>query len=134
MLKNVHCLNAKNSSFLSYMSGIPKIRNRRYGLIKYIGTKAKCRHLKKLTYKGTLRQVFIRIYRLEIQSVMLVFSTQLCEPLPHLPFSLVQPPPPLPLPCVKVQNTDSVWLGGGVGVLSPVGDHILQEFTTLYLT
>jgi hypothetical protein len=25
------------------------------------------------------RQVFIRVYRLEIQSVMLVFSTQLCE-------------------------------------------------------
>ncbi len=25
-------------------------------LIKYIGTIAKCRHLKKFTYKGTLRQ------------------------------------------------------------------------------
>jgi hypothetical protein len=30
--------------------------------------------------------------------------------------------------------TDSVWLGGGGGLLSPVGDHILQEFNTLYLT
>ncbi len=50
-----------------------------HGQIKYIETKAKCRHLKKLTCKGTLRQVFIRVYRLEIQSVMLVFSTQLCE-------------------------------------------------------
>jgi hypothetical protein len=29
------------------------------GLINYIGTKAKCRYLKKLTCKGTLRQVFI---------------------------------------------------------------------------
>jgi hypothetical protein len=28
-------------------------------LINYIDTKAKCRHLKKLTCKGTLRQVFI---------------------------------------------------------------------------
>ncbi len=37
---------------------------------------------KKFTCKGTLRQVFIRVYRLEIQSVMLVFSTQLCELLP----------------------------------------------------
>ncbi len=37
---------------------------------------------KKLTWKGTLRQVFIKVYRLEIQSVMLVFSTQLCELLP----------------------------------------------------
>jgi hypothetical protein len=44
------------------------------GLINYKETKAKCRHLKKFTCKGTLRQVFIRVYRLEIQSVMLVYS------------------------------------------------------------
>ncbi len=31
----------------------------RYGLINYTDTKAKCRHLKKLTCKETLRQVFI---------------------------------------------------------------------------
>jgi hypothetical protein len=49
------------------------------GLINYTDTKAKCRHLKTLTYKGTLRQLFIRLYRLEIQSVILVFFTQLCE-------------------------------------------------------
>jgi hypothetical protein len=30
-----------------------------HGLINYIDTKAKCCHLKKLTYKETLRQVFI---------------------------------------------------------------------------
>jgi hypothetical protein len=36
------------------------------------------------TCKGTLRQVFIRVYRLEIQSVMLVFSTQLHNLLPLL--------------------------------------------------
>ncbi len=29
-----------------------------HGQINYIGTKAKCRHLKKLTSKGTLRQMF----------------------------------------------------------------------------
>ncbi len=42
-----------------------------------------------LTCKVTLRQVFIRVYRLERQSVMLVFSTPLT-------FSLVQlsPTPP----------------------------------------
>jgi hypothetical protein len=28
----------------------------------------------------------------------------------------------------------SVWLGGDGGVLSCVGDHILQEFNTLFLT
>ncbi len=47
--------------------------------------------------------MFIRGYRLEIQSV-----------------------------CIF--DTDNVWLGGGGGVLSLVGDHILQEFNTLYLT
>ncbi len=35
--------------------------------------------------------------------------------------------------CQSTVYTDSVWLGGD-GVLSPVGDHILQEFNTLYLT
>ncbi len=51
-------------------------------LITYINTKEKCRHLKKLTCKETLRQVIIRVYRLKMQTVMLVFSTQLCELLP----------------------------------------------------
>ncbi len=46
-------------------------------IMDYIDTKSKCRHMKILTCKKTLRQVFIRVYRLEIQSVMLVFSTQL---------------------------------------------------------
>jgi hypothetical protein len=32
-----------------------------HGLINYVDTKAKCRHLKKLTCKGTLRQVFIKV-------------------------------------------------------------------------
>jgi hypothetical protein len=51
----------------------------------------------------TLRQVFIRVYRLEIQSDMLVFLAQLFELLPSsLTFSLVQLPPPLsPLPPVN---------------------------------
>ena len=50
--------------------------------IRLIEGNAKCRHLKKLTCKETLRQKFIRVYRLELQSVMLDFSTQLCELLP----------------------------------------------------
>ncbi len=40
-----------------------------HGLINYNDTNTKCRHLKKITCKGTSRQVFIRVYRLEIQSV-----------------------------------------------------------------
>ncbi len=39
----------------------------------YTDTKAKCRHIKKFTWKGSLRQVFIRVYRLVIQLVMMVF-------------------------------------------------------------
>jgi len=52
-----------------------------------IYTPSKMSSSKKLTCKGTLRPVFIRVYRLEIQSVTLVFSSQLCE---LLPFSMVQ--------------------------------------------
>jgi hypothetical protein len=66
-----------------------------HGRINFKDTIAKCPHLKKLTCKGTLQQVFTRIYRLEIQSVMLVFSTQLCELLP-LSLSLWFNLPPLP--------------------------------------
>jgi hypothetical protein len=54
-----------------------------HGLMNYIDTTAKCRHLKQLTCKGALRQMFIRVYRLKIQSIMLVFSIQLCERLPQ---------------------------------------------------
>ncbi len=32
------------------------------GLIDYIDTKAKCRHLKKFTCEETLRQVFVRVH------------------------------------------------------------------------
>ncbi len=38
--------------------------------------------LKKSPFKGTFRQVFIRVYRLEIYSVMFVYSTKLCKLLP----------------------------------------------------
>jgi hypothetical protein len=36
------------------------------GLINYIDTEMKCCHLKKVYLQETLRQVFIRVYRLEI--------------------------------------------------------------------
>jgi hypothetical protein len=36
--------------------------------------KAKCRHIKKLTSKGTLRQVLIRVYRLKIANLLRTFS------------------------------------------------------------
>jgi hypothetical protein len=58
--------------------------------------------------------VFNRLYRLEIQSVMLVFSTQLCGLLslqPSLWFTL----PHAPSQRRSTVYTDSVWLGGGGG-------------------
>ncbi len=66
----------------------------KHGLINYVDTEAKCRDLKKLTYKGALRQVFIRVYRL---TVTLVFSTQLCELLPSPLLSGSTLPPPFPV-------------------------------------
>jgi hypothetical protein len=61
------------------MSGAENFEHR---LTNNIDTKAKCRHLTKFTCKGTLRQLFIRVYRLKSHSVMLVFSSQLRELLP----------------------------------------------------
>jgi hypothetical protein len=69
--------------------------------MRLIEVNAQCRHLKKLTCEGILRQVFIRVYRMETQSVMSVFSTQFCELLllspflwfNYLPFSIFLVPP-----------------------------------------
>jgi hypothetical protein len=74
-----------------------------HGLINYEDTTAKCRHLKKLTCKGTLRQVFIRVYRLEGDTVshIGIFDPALWTIAPF-PFSLVQLSP-LPSPL-------SVWI------------------------
>jgi hypothetical protein len=67
---------------------------------------------------------FIRVYRQEIQSVIFVgIFNQAFAP---LTFSLVQLPPP-PFPVSKYSIYRRCVAGRGVGVLSPVGDHILQE-------
>ncbi len=74
--------------------------NMSHGLINYKDTKAKCRQ--KSTCKGSSRQVIIRVYILEIQSVMLVISTQFCELVPLEPsFWFNSPPPPSPFPVSK---------------------------------
>jgi hypothetical protein len=62
--------------------------------------------------------VFNRVYRLEIQSVMLVFSIPLVNCCPST-FSLTSPTPS-PLPKVDVQYIQTVCGWGGVGVLSCV--------------
>jgi hypothetical protein len=65
-----------------------------------------------------LQQVFIRVYRLEMQSVMLVFSAQLCE--------LVHSPPP---PCVIKYTvyTFTVCKGGRVWVSGLQTDKYLPQ-------
>ncbi len=77
-------------------------------------------------------------YRLEIQSITLLFSTQLCELMPLEPSiwfnSHPLPPPPFPVSKYSTVYVQTVCGWKGVGVLSPHGDHILQEFNTLYLT
>jgi hypothetical protein len=88
---------------------------------------------KKLTCKGPSRWVFIRVYKQEIQSVMLVFSTQLCELLSPNLLSGSTLPPPFPVSKYSIYRYRQCVTGRGVGVLSPVGDNIPQEFNTLYL-
>jgi hypothetical protein len=84
--------------------------------------------IKKLTCEGTLRQVFIRVYRLEMQSD--IISTQLCDLLPLSGSISSVPSPPFPVvnKCVCVG-------GGGVWGSGPQTDeHLpLSPFTGQYL-
>jgi hypothetical protein len=82
-----------------------------------------------MTCKGTLRQVLIKVYRLRF-SQSCWYSLNVAP----LTLSLIKLSP-LPLFPVSKYSIFRQCLAGrvGVGVLSCVGDHILQEFNTLYL-
>jgi hypothetical protein len=92
-----------------------------HGLINYIDTKAKCRHLKIFSCKGTLRLVFIRVYRLEILSVILVFSTSFANCYPS------------PLPCVNKYTVYTYTVttvrkgGGGIWDSGPQPDNTCRK-------
>ncbi len=89
---------------------------------------AKCRHLTKITCKGTLRQGIIRVYRLEINNFLCTFShvgnfnpalVFVFSCFASLPFSLVQPHPPFP--CMNKYSIlytpiQCVSCGGGGGM------------------
>jgi hypothetical protein len=105
--------------------------------IRLTEVKAKCRHLKKLTCTEKLRQVFIRVYRLEIAKFLHTFSRvgifnpalwSALFPVAPLPFSLVQLSP---LPFMN-KNTLPVYIlyvysvRGGGGAWGPVWDHTTQ--------
>ncbi len=93
---------------------------------------AKCHHLTKITCKGTLRQVFIRVYRLEIANFLCTFShVGIFNPalvsvffcVASLPFSLVQTHPPFP--CMNKYSIlytliQCVRGGGGYGLWGSV--------------
>jgi hypothetical protein len=69
--------------------------------------------------------VFNRVFRLEIQSVMLVFLTGIVNNCP-LTFSLVSSlSPPLPLPCVN-KYTVYTCKGGEYGVIGGGGRGLRQ--------
>jgi hypothetical protein len=62
-----------DSLFASYPAHLGKA----HGVFNYKDTIAKCRHLQKLTCKGTLPEVFIRVHRLDTVSHVGIFDTSL---------------------------------------------------------
>ncbi len=81
----------RNESFVSFFE-TSIIHN--HALTNFIDTKAKCRHTKNLTCKG-LRQVFVRVYRLDMQSIIWYFRPSFVNCLPSLLLSGSIPPPSL---------------------------------------
>ncbi len=139
LLRSIFCVDYCNNAdpitftnviFYEEIAVLCNLYRAMHGLITCVDIKAKCRYLKKLTCEGTLRQVFNRVYRLDIQSVMLVFSTQLYELLPLKPsFWLTLPTPPPPSLCQSTVYSDSVWLGGGGGCWVLFGTMFCRSLT-----
>jgi hypothetical protein len=77
--------------------------------IRLIEGNAKCPQLKKLTCKGTLRQVFIRVYRFSHVGIFVHFGicTLLCCPSPLLSGSTFPHPP---LPCINKYTARIQWV------------------------
>jgi hypothetical protein len=109
---------ARESSFVG--------RTRR--MIRLIDVKARCRNLKQFTCKGTLRQVFIRVYRLEIDNFLGTFNrvgifNPACDLYSSLLSGSTLPPS---LPSLHV-NKYSIQCVRGV-VQGSVGDHNCRSF------
>ncbi len=116
--------------YVLYSSGLYTLTHLQYfrhlvhpRLINYKDTKIKCRLLKKLTCKGTCKGYWR-------------YSSWYYRPtfVKYCPSNLLQVTSP---PSSQSQSTvyvQTVCGWEGVGVLSCVGDHILQEFNTLFLT
>ncbi len=90
------------------------VPRREIGLIE---GNAKCRHLRKLTFKDTFQQVFIRVYRTgDSFSHVGIFELALWTVAPLI-FSLVQLSPLLlfPVPKYRIYRPCVAWRGGGGG-------------------
>ncbi len=95
-----------------------------HGLINYLDTKAKCRHLKKSTCKGTLRKMFIKVHGL-IRCWYFRPSFVNCCPSNLLSGSTVPPP----LSCMNKYTvyTYTVCKGGGRGSRPQTDNHLPQS-------
>jgi hypothetical protein len=110
----------KNSSFeiihQKRRRVISNADNFRDGLMNYKDTTVKCCHLNILACKGILGQVFIRVYRLKIWTVMLVFWSSFVNCCPsNLSGSTIPPPS---LPCVNKYTVQCKLGGGGSGQIN----------------
>ncbi len=88
--------------------------------------------LKNLPVKGLCGTCFSEFLDRRCSQSCLHFRTRLLT-FAALTFTLFQLSPP-PFPVSKHSISRQCVAGKGWGVLSPVGDHILQEFNTLNLT
>ncbi len=107
-----------------------------HDLINYIDIKAKCRHLKNLTCKGTFRQVFIRLRPIQLLGFCLGWSSNFVgsESVQRQSVKILQnmvsnTPPPTPSHTPSV-HTYGKKRGGG-GRVEPEGMLKRKQFTKL---
>jgi hypothetical protein len=121
------------------MSVVELLTRRKIRLIK---SNATCRHMKKLTSKGTLRQVFIRVFRLKIANLWCTLYSQSCwyfRPsfVNCCPSNLLSGSTRPPIPCAKVQYIyrQCVAHDRGWGVVESLWrPYSAGVYNTLYLT
>ncbi len=118
-----------NTAILSQYRGSVGYHHMLYGLVNYSVQTPKCCHLRMLTRKGTLRQVFIRVYRPEIQSVSHVaFYLRTFAP---LTFSLVQLSS-LSLRQINTERTNIETLGSTVHIIQVSGTQIPPDIDVFF--
>ncbi len=104
-----------------------------YWLINYIGTKAKYRYLKNWYVKRLCGRCESEFIDWRYSQSCWYFQPRFVN---YCLSNLLSGSTAPPFLCQSKINTDVEWPGGGwgLGVLSSVGDHILQEFKTMYFT